>query len=72
MNNILIKLFENYIELSEGGDKDKIKQHLILYINHLNAILIILNENHALDNSTAERLGTLMVDIRNSITRNLK
>lgn len=72
MNNILIKLFENYIELSEGGDKDKIKQHLILYINHLNAILIILNENHALDNSTVERLGTLMVDIRNSITRNLK
>lgn len=72
INDILIKLFEDYIELSEGGDKAKIRQHFTLYINRLNAILIILNENHALDYSTAERLGTLIIDIRNSITRNLK
>jgi len=72
MNEILIRLFEDYIELSEGGDKDKIRQRFILYIHRLNAILIILNENHALDYSTAERLGTLIIDIKNTITRNLK
>ena len=72
MHNILIKLFKDYIELAEGGDKEKIKQRFILCINHLNAILIILNENHTLDNSTAERLGALIIDIKNSITRNLK
>ena len=72
INDVLIKLFEDYIELSEGGDKDKIRQRFILCINRLNAILIILNENHALDYSITERLGTLIMDIRNSITRNLK
>lgn len=72
LNDVLIKLFENYIELSEGGDKAKIRQCFVTSINRLNAILIILNENHALDNSTAERLGTLIIDIKNCITRNLK
>ena len=72
INDTVIKLFEEYIKLANGGDKTIIKQNLLTCLNRLNAILIILNENHALDYSSSERLGSLIIDIRNTITRNIK
>lgn len=83
LNNSLIKLFELYIEIvsanpssnnlsSNNPPQSTIKNQLIIALNKINAILIILNENHALDYSTEQRLGILLLDIKNSISRNFK
>lgn len=73
LTDILTDLFEQYIKLAEGSiDRSTAKHNFTELLDRLNAILIILNENRALDYSTSERLGTLLVDIRNCVSRNLK
>lgn len=73
LTDCLIKLFEIYIQLVDHHiDKVTAKQSLIQNIDRMNAIFIILNENKALDYSTTQRLGTLLIEIKTSIIRNIK
>ena len=69
----LVQLFENYIQVVDMRiERMEGKRELTQNVDRINAILIVLNENHALDYSTEQRLGTLLIDIRNSIAKNFK
>lgn len=73
LNHTLTYIFELYIAtVNNQIDKETAKQSFLKTINKMHAILIILNENHALDYSTEQRLGTLLQDINNTIEKHFK
>lgn len=73
LNESLIKLFELYIQVvNKSLSIDVAKQALLTNLDTINAILIIINENRALDYSTEQRLGGLLNEARQIIDSKLK
>ena len=73
LTKILIEFFETYIQLANNQiDKPTARRRILQDVDKINAIMIILNENHALDYSTEQRIGTVLAYIRNCVDRHLK
>ena len=70
---ILMKLFRDYFKITNGRmPMEGSAQILLAHVDELAAMLAIIDENKLLDMAMRIRMGTTLVDLKNSIHRRLK
>ena len=73
LRHLLAQLFKTYLHMANGHlSQPAAKIQFLTALDDFSAIMIILSEDNAFDHSSEYRLSTLILDIRNSVERNLK